>query len=372
MNRMFPALGASLAAGAILFGTACSDVQTANTPTQQPAAQQQQQSRPTTTVSTQPGAAMSAADVVKLAEPSVVRIATSGGVGSGFVVDEAGYIITNNHVVQARGGRSAATVEVTMSDGTVLQGSVVGTDPRADLAVVKVEASGKLSALKLANLDDVAVGQDVLAIGYALDLKGGEGPSYSVTRGIISQKNRAISEDSNILGAVQTDAAINHGNSGGPLLTMDGEVVGVNTSLQPDASSASGVAAGIGYAVGSDTVRAVYEQIRTSGSVDRGLLGVASFTSLRPAKAKELGLAEDTEGVYLGDPNSVAPGGPAAKAGLQVGDVITKIGDIPVQDEGDLAVAMIKSRPGEKVAVQIYRGGKLQTVEVTLGTPAQQ
>jgi S1-C subfamily serine protease len=298
-----------------------------------------------------------------------VRIETTGGIGSGFVVGDQGYIITNNHVVQSASNRTSATVKVRLSDGTELQGKVLGTDPRSDLALVKVESKDKLPALTLANLDDVQIGQDVVAIGYALDLAGGEGPSFSVTRGIISQKNRAIQEGAKILGAIQTDAAINHGNSGGPLLTLTGEVVGVNTSLVPDNSSASGTASGIGLAVGSDTVRAVFEQLRDTGKVNRGLLGIANFEALRPAKAKELGMPGDVGGVYLADPNGVPADGPAGKAGIQAGDVITKIDATVLRNEGDLAVALIKSSPGQQVEVEFYRGGKKMTVSVTLGTP---
>jgi S1-C subfamily serine protease len=234
---------------------------------------------------------MTTEELVKFAEPSVVRIETDNGVGSGFVIDAGGYIMTNNHVVQG-----ARSINVTLSDGSENDAQVVGTDPKGDLALLKIDASG-LQALKLADLNQVQIGQDVVAIGYALDLSMGEGPSFSVTRGIVSQKNRAISESSGILGAVQTDAAINHGNSGGPLLDLYGEVVGINTALQPDQET-GGVAQGIGYAVGSDTVKAVYEQLRANGRVNRGLLGVRGFTSLRPAEAKALGLP-DTQGVYL-------------------------------------------------------------------------
>src|SRR5690606_7872497 len=160
---------------------------------------------------------------------------------------------------------------------------------------------------------------------YALDLEGGEGPSFSVTRGIVSQKNRGIQETSPILGSVQTDAAINRGNSGGPLLNLYGEVVGVNTALQPDASSPTGIAQGIGYAVGADTVRAVYEELKAEGRVSRGLLGVRGFEALRPARARELGVPEDKGGVYLPRPEemlvanatSVEPGGPADQAGIR-------------------------------------------------------
>ncbi len=312
----------------------------------------------------------STAEIVKLVEPAVVRIQTNGGVGSGFVISEDGYIITNNHVIQGAGGRPAATIQVTLNDGDIRKATVVGFDARADLAVIKIEATN-LKPLKLAALENAQVGDDVVAIGFALDLKRGEGPSFSVTRGIISAKNRGIDESaSQILGAIQTDAAINHGNSGGPLLNLQGEVVGVNTAIAPD-SSTGGIAPGIGFAVGSDTVKAVYEQIRANGRVNRGLLGLTGFEALRPAKARELGIPETVGGVYLDSPSDVATGGPAATAGIRGGDVITKIGKFALRNEADLAVAMIQNAPGTKVSIELYRDGKKLTVEVTLGTPQQ-
>jgi len=374
---MGPAAG--LAAIAILVGgVACSDRDAADMRTSTQAnSTQAVATQPVTSTATQaPSSAaslprtgtMTTEELVKYAEPAIVRIQTSGGVGSGFFVSDDGYLITNNHVVAGQSGRAQQTVSVTLSDGTVTQGTVVGTDPRSDLALVKVSVNFKTSFLPLARLADVAIGEDVVAIGYALDLQGGEGPSYSVTRGIVSQKNRGISEgQTEILGSIQTDAAINHGNSGGPLLNLQGEVVGVNTSLVPD--NTGELALGIGLAVGSDTVKAVYEEIRAEGRVSRGLLGVRSFEALRPAKARELGIPENEGGVVLAAAESVDTSGAAAKAGLRSGDVIVKIGDIDINTEADLAVAMIKNGPGTTVAVEFYRGGQKQTAQVTLGTP---
>ena len=364
---------ASLAALTLLIGAACS-----STTSTVPAAagdtgtNQASTSPATPTVSTQvkkTTGELSTQDLVKLAEPSVVRIATNSGVGSGFIVDPEGYIITNNHVVQTASGRTAASVQVTTSDGATYTGKIVGTDARSDQALVKIEASG-LKALKIGSLDEVQVGQDVVAIGYALDLKGGEGPSYSVTRGIISAKNRAINESQfGLLGSIQTDAAINHGNSGGPLLSLYGEVVGVNTAIAPDPTTGE-VAPGIGFAVGADTVKAVYEQLKEAGKVNRGQLGIANFEALRPARAKQLGLPDGTAGVSIGT-NGVAAGGPAEKGGIRGGDVISKIGQYQIRNEADLAVTMIRSAPGQKVVIEFYRDGKKQTTEVTLATPAQ-
>lgn len=373
MARLLRSAAAAILGLTLIAGAACSSAggaPAAPADTATTTGSPSTQANPTS-ATTQPVSksnALTTAALVKLAEPSVVRIETNAGIGTGFVIDPDGYIMTNNHVVEGTNGRPATSIKVTMSDGGVLTARVIGTDPRSDLALIKVDASG-LTALKLANLDDIEVGQDVVAIGYALDLQGGEGPSYSVTRGIVSQKNRAIAENAAILGSIQTDAAINHGNSGGPLLDLFGEVVGINTSLAEDSNSASGVASGIGFAVGSDVVRAVFEQLKATGKVNRGFLGVQGFEALRPAQAKQLGLPDGTQGVVLAAGNAVAAGGPAANAGLRSGDVITKIGQYALRNESDLAIAMIREAPGTKVTVEFYRDGKKQTTDVTLGTP---
>ena len=321
---------------------------------------------------------MTVEDLVVEAGPSVVRIETDLGVGSGFVVDSDGYLITNYHVIEG-----ARSITVTLEDGSDYDATIIGSDERSDLALLKIEATG-LPALALANLDDVQVGQDVVAIGYALDLEGGDGAGFTVTTGIVSAKNRGIQETSTILGAVQTDAAINHGNSGGPLLTRTGLVVGVNTAVAGTDSSGS-EAYGIAFAVGSDTVKAVYEALRADGQVNRGVLGIANFSAVQPADVTELGLPEGTKGVILGESATVptnsrfgttqqvaAVSGAAQAAGLQSGDVITKVGGSVIDDEGSLAIALIEHKAGETVTVQFYRGGQEMTAEVTLGSTTNQ
>jgi S1-C subfamily serine protease len=328
------------------------------------------------------------ADLVKYAEPAVVRIQTNSGVGTGFFVTDDGYIMTNNHVIATASGRGTSTnIQITLDDGSTKTAKVVGTDAKADLALLKIDGSG-YTALKLASLENVNVGDDVIAIGFALDLSNGGGQAGSspgapsVTQGIVSAKNRGIDETSNIvLGSIQTDAAINHGNSGGPLIDFNGEVVGINTSLVPDTESGT-AASGIGLAVGSDTINAVFQELKANGVVNRGLLGIQQFQSLRPSKSKDLGVPPELGGIYLPTDaelgqnsnvrqtlSSVAPGGPADQAGIKPGDVITKLADTSVHDESELAVALIKHHPGEKVTVEIYRGGKKMDVQVTLGTP---
>lgn len=369
MHRMTSPLAALLAGSALLLGAACSsndggqagpqaaatsdDGTIAAAPTRES----------TSTVSSSKELAV--ADLVENATPAVVRIETESGVGSGFVVAEDGYIMTNNHVISGPTGGVASTIIVTLSDGAEERAMVVGRDPRTDLALLQIDRTG-LTPLPLGDLSQTVVGQDVVAIGYALDLERGEGPSFTVTRGIVSAKNRGISEGAiEILGSIQTDAAINHGNSGGPLLNLYGEVVGVNTAIAPDGSG--GVAVGIGFAVGVDTVKAVYEELREDGVVDRGLLGIAQFEAMKPAQARERGLPEGQGGVIVGE---VSVGGPVASAGLEAGDVITKIGDTEVRTEADLAVALIENGAGETVTVEFFRGNEAMSVEVTLGEAA--
>ncbi len=368
MSRFTPPLAAGMLGLVLIAGAACSDspASTASSETQAPATTSNAAAQPTRQTSvSQSTNELSTADLVKLAEPSVVRIETNSGVGTGFVVGEDGHILTNFHVVEGSAGRVASTIRVTMSDGAVLPATVVGTDSRTDLAVLKIDRTG-LKALKFADLDNVLIGQDVVAIGYALDLQQGEGPSHSVTRGIVSQKNRVINEgaQAQIYGAVQTDAAINHGNSGGPLLNLFGEVVGINTALAPDGSG--GTASGIGFAVGSDVAKAVYEQILANGRVNRGFLGIGSFEALRPAKAKELNIPESQGGLVVG---SVTATGPVGAAGLKAGDVIIRLGNTEVASENDLMVALIKNSAGQTVPLEYYRDGKKATIQVTLGTP---
>lgn len=362
MRPLAPIAGAILGL-TLLTAAACSDSPSAapaDSTSNQAVATTAPQSNQPTTVSRATGE-LSAADLVKLVEPSVVRIETNGGVGSGFVVDGDGYILTNNHVITTTTGRAASSIRVTLADGDVVPATVVGVDLRSDLAVIKVERTG-LKAVQFAQLDNVLIGQDVVAIGYALDLDRGEGPAFSVTRGIVSQKNRAIDEGANgqIFGSIQTDAAINHGNSGGPLLNMFGEVVGVNTALAPGDQ-----VTGIGFAVGSDVAKAVYEAVREDGRVNRGFLGISNFEAVRPAQAKQLGMPENQEGLYIGN---VSAASPAAAAGLQNGDVLTKLGDTPIGNESDLTVALIRQEAGEKATIEFYRGSEKKTAEITLGT----
>jgi len=311
------------------------------------------------------GAGQSAVDVVKELGPSVVHILSEAatldvfgqvtptkGVGTGFVLDQEGHIVTNNHVVTIDSGQPAQQITVTLSDGRQFQAQIVGRDAPTDLAVLKIDADG-LTPVELGSSADLQVGESVVAIGNALDLPGGP----TVTQGVVSAKGRLIQEnDVTIPDAIQTDASINPGNSGGPLVNMRGQVVGITTAV------IRGQAEGIGLAISIDSAEPVVQELIDSGSVDRGFLGV-SIVEITPALAESFGLAVD-RGIGL---RSVEAGGPADDAGLRQGDIIVKLAGDEIKNSGDLFKALTENRAGEKVQVEFYRDGSLESGEVTLG-----
>ncbi len=283
----------------------------------------------------------SVAGVAAKIQPSVVSIATGSGEGSGVILTEDGYILTNNHVVEsARGG----SVSVTLSNGKKIQGKVVGTDPRTDLAVVKAEATG-LTPATLADSGKVNVGDTVLAVGSPLGLQG------SVTKGIISAKDRTIragESGTSLSGLLQTDAPINPGNSGGALVDMNGNVIGINTAIATSGQGEGNI--GVGFAIPSSKAKTVAEQLMKGQKVSHPFLGV-SVT------------AEETGGAKI---SAISPNSPAAEAGLQQGDVITKFGDKVVNDSDDLVSAVQSGTVGQKVTVEYTRNGEQKTATVTL------
>jgi S1-C subfamily serine protease len=320
---------------------------------------------PAATATAQPGGAgQSAVDVVKELGPSVVHILSEAatldvfgqvtptkGVGTGFVLDKEGHIVTNNHVVTIDNGEPAQQITVTLSDGRQFQAEIVGRDAPTDLAVLKIDADG-LTPVELGSSADLQVGESVVAIGNALDLPGGP----TVTQGVVSAKGRLIQEnDVTIPDAIQTDASINPGNSGGPLVNMRGQVVGITTAVISQAE-------GIGLAISIDSAEPVVQELIDSGSVDRGFLGV-SIVEITPSLAESFGLAVD-HGIGL---RSVEPGGPADDAGLRQGDIIVKLAGDEIKNSGDLFKALTENRAGEKVQVEFYRDGSLESGEVTLG-----
>jgi len=261
--------------------------------------------------------------------------------GSGFVYDEQGHVITNQHVVDG-----AETVKVTFWNGKTYDAKVVGSDPSTDVAVIDVDAPASvLEPLELANSSQVEVGDGVIAIGSPFGLE------QTVTTGIVSALHRQISSPNNfaIDDAIQTDAAINHGNSGGPLLDVNGDVVGVNSQIE----SESGGNDGVGFAVPSNTVKRIADGLIADGSVEHAYLGVATEDV---ANSTGAGIAD------------VRAGTPAAAAGLHDGDLVTKVDGESVSSADELRQAIDAKSPGDKVELTFERDGKTKTLEVTLGT----
>jgi serine protease Do len=308
--------------------------------------------------------ALYAPDVVKELRPSVVHVLSEAatldvfgqvtptqGVGTGFIIDEEGHIVTNNHVITVDSDQPAQGITITLDDGRQFQARIVGRDAPTDLAVLQIDGDG-LTPAELGSSSALQVGDDVLAIGNALDLPGGP----TVTKGVVSAKGRLIQQDGiTIPDVIQTDASINPGNSGGPLVNRRGEVVGITTAV------IRGQAEGIGLAISIDSARPIVEELIDKGQVDRGLLGV-TIVEITPALADSFDLAVE-HGIGLRD---VQPGGPAHRAGLRSGDIIVELAGQEINNSGDLFQALTDHRAGETVTVGFYREGKLMSAEVTL------
>jgi serine protease Do len=265
--------------------------------------------------------------------------------GSGFLVDPKGIILTNNHVVQG-----ADKVEVHLQDGRKFISKSIRTDPKTDLAIVRLEVKESLPYLQLGNSDAMEIGDRVLAVGAPLGMSG------TVTSGIISAKGRDIHmnmyED-----FLQTDAAINPGNSGGPLVNLEGKVIGINSAIK----SRTGGFQGIGLAVSSNLTKTVMAQLLKDGSVHRGYLGV-QISQLSPEIAERLGIA-DHEGVVVG---KVGTGTPAAKAGLQGGDIITSLAGKTVKDGRSLQSMVAQLPSGKPVEMTVWREGQSKKLQVVI------
>jgi putative serine protease PepD len=280
--------------------------------------------------------------------PSVVRIHVTDGAtdatGTGFVIDRGGTIVTNAHVVG-----SADRAQVLLGDNAdAIDAEVIGKDASSDLAVLRADSSktSHLRPLTLADSDDVKVGDSVLAIGYPLNV------GRSATAGIVSGVGRAIKSPNgfSIDRVIQTDAAINPGNSGGPLLDGAGRVIGVNSQI---ATQGGGGNVGIGFAVPSNTVRQVVPQLERGGTIHRPFLGVTTSSTPGDIGARVVDLV---------------PGGPAAAAGLQPGDIIVGLGGKEVLTSEDVSAAIESRKPGEAVGVEIERAGARRSLRTTLGT----
>jgi serine protease Do len=267
------------------------------------------------------------------------------GLGSGVIVTKDGYIMTNNHVVDG-----AKEVKVTLQDGREFTAKVVGRDPKSDIAVVKVDAND-LPTIPLADSEKIEVGDVVLAIGNPF------GVGQTVTSGIVSAKNRGNMGIEDYEDFIQTDAAINPGNSGGALVDINGRLIGVNTAIL----SRSGGSQGVGFAIPSNLARNVMESLVQNGKVTRGYLGVM-IQSITPDLAEEFHL-KDNNGALIGD---VVPDGPADKAGLKNGDVVTEFNGHPVMDSRRLQLDVASTTPGSTVPVEILRDGGKKTLDVTV------
>ncbi|WP_024936185.1 S1C family serine protease [Actinomadura welshii] len=310
----------------------------------------------------------SVAGVAQRVLPSVVMIRTESAQGeiggTGFIVN-GGYVITNNHVVAGAGGGSGQ-IKIVFNDKKTLPATVKGADPSSDVAVLKPEGQHSLPALAVGDSSAIAVGDPVIAIGSPLGLQG------SVTTGIVSSLNRAVptqgegGADASYLNAIQTDAAINPGNSGGPLVDAKGRVIGINTAILTVGGQSLGGEQqsgniGLGFAIPINQGKRVAEEIIRTGTVKQAKLGV-----LPDPRYQEGGARIMPQPVNGQDP--VTKGGPADKAGLKPGDVITKVDDKPIEDATDL-IAQIRSRaPGDRIKITYQREGRESNVEVTLGS----
>jgi serine protease Do len=276
--------------------------------------------------------------------------------GSGVVVDAAGYILTNNHVVD-----KASRLQVKFpGDTNQYEAKVVGTDPATDLAVIRVEGKHNLTPVKIGNSDAVQVGDWAMAIGSPF------GFDATVTAGIISAKERTMNDDSTMQFQhfLQTDAAINPGNSGGPLLNMRGEVIGINTAI----ASRTGGYQGIGFALPINTAAAVYNEIIKTGTVTRGSIGIKFAISDLPDTVAALKASGVNEGVFV---DEVPAGGPSEKAGLKEGDVIVAINGKPIHSGDDLVNTVTATPIGNTVNLTVVRDGKRDNYKVVVGNMKQ-
>ncbi len=265
------------------------------------------------------------------------------GLGSGFVFSEDGYIITNNHVVER-----ATDIKVILEDDEIYHADVVGTDPKTDLALLKIEPKRKLPAVKFGNSDGLEIGDWVLAIGNPFGL------GHTVTAGIISAKGRSLG-----LGSyddfIQTDAAINPGNSGGPLFNFNGEVIGVNTAIIAGGQ-------GIGFAIPINIAKNVIAQLRDRGKVVRGWIGVY-VQQITPEIAESIKL-QDPKGALVSD---LSPGGPAEEAGVERGDIIVEFNGNAIENMSELPKTVANYAPGTKTHLKVLRNGEPKTLDITLG-----
>jgi putative serine protease PepD len=304
------------------------------------------------------GSVQSVADTVLPSVVSVVALSSGGeDEGSGVILTASGLILTNNHVIDG-----ATRLTVQFNDGTTGTGTVVGSDPTDDLAVLKVDGVSGLKPATLGTSADLKVGQQVVAVGSPLGL------SATVTTGIVSALDRPVrtssadgpSAQDTVLNAIQTDAAINPGNSGGPLVDMNGYVIGVNSAIATLSAGQNGQSGsiGVGFAIPIDQAHRIAQEIINTGKASHAVLGA----TVRDATDKSRGITTGAEVV------SVTDGGGAAKAGIKAGDVVTKVGDTPVESADALVATIRSSQPGGSIQLTYLRGGSSSTVTVKLGS----
>jgi serine protease Do len=272
--------------------------------------------------------------------------------GSGFIISPDGYVVTNNHVITAEGRAEIERITVTMPDGTELPATLVGRDGASDLAVLKVSSKQPLPFVKFGDSRTARVGDWVLAIGNPFGLGG------TVTSGIVSAVYRATGTGSAYDRYIQTDASINRGNSGGPLFDMKGQVIGINNAI----FSPTGGSVGIGFAIPAEIAAPIVERLKTGQTIERGYLGVR-IQPLNEDLANSLGIAHN-RGEFI---QGVEPGGAAANAGIQAGDVVLKVNGKDVTPDQTLSYLVANSKPGDRIPVELIRNGRRLTVSATVG-----
>lgn len=300
------------------------------------------------------------ADLAEKLTPSVVNISSfsqsetengegntplSESLGSGFIIDGNGYIITNNHVVE-----KAESISVTLSDNTKTEARVIGKDPKTDLALIKIETKRPLNAVKFGDSDKIRVGDWVLAIGNPFGL------GSSVTAGIVSAKSRDI-ESGPYDSFIQTDASINQGNSGGPMFNLQGEVIGISSAI----FSTTGASQGVGFAIPANLAGWVISQLKEHGEVKRGWIGI-KIQPNTPEIADSLGISAN-QGVVV---SGVTEQGPAQKAGLQAGDIVLSFNRQPIDNTKNLSRLIAETKIGTPAPIEIWRSGQKQTLTVQI------
>ncbi|TFC83558.1 S1C family serine protease [Cryobacterium sp. TMT3-29-2] len=388
------ALIAALAIGALVGGASGAGVTAFVLTNQTSGVPASQAEGPSTVVVNNTDSVSQITAVAAKATPSVVTIdasdGSSGGTGSGVILSEDGYVLTNTHVVTLDGAAADARIQVTASDGKLYSATIVGTDPISDLAVIKLEGVSGLTPIKWADSGKLNVGDSAIAIGAPLGL------SSSVTDGIVSALNRSISIASSAapstpdnaapdedqspfffdlpdqngdpaqapstgsisLSVIQTDAAINPGNSGGALLNAKGELIGINVAIaSAGGDSAAAGSIGVGFSIPSNLAKRVSDELIATGTASHGLLG-ASVTSAAGSPEST------TVGALISE---VSPGGAAEKAGLRKGDIVTNLNDLPITDANDLTAQVRALAAGDTADLTYVRDGKSVTVSVTVG-----